>query len=199
MSILAAEILARVIKLTGRKSLTMSDDGEHDIEQDFIETLIEMSRRGNFLSAQVTGTLTSASKTITKPTDIRALKGIYIDDATDPLEQMEKYPRKEELSTGEPTHYDPQGLYWRLYPLPDGNYSYTVDYWKIHAYSTTVEFPDLKEWRKAICEGTAYKVAYRYNMKDKGDLLRIQFEETMDALEEEGDMEIHIAEYRDLS
>lgn len=123
---------------------------------DFIalaEARINRELRVREMVTQATGTVATQSLAI--PSDFVEVKRFTLDTASDmpleyrPLEDSEL--RVAGTTSGQPRWFSVLGSEWRLYPAPDGSYSYTLDYYakvpKLSASNTSnwllVKAPDL--------------------------------------------------------
>ena len=161
MAITKAVLLTRVNQVARRS--------ETDIDEVLKEALIELSRDTLALRTSTTGTLSSSTNTISKPSDLIGVELFYLDSGVlDPLSFDEW---KEDRQEG----YCFRGNAIYISPTPNSDKSYTLYYYKQHAADPdTIEFTD--EYKMALVHKVAQKIYENYELDTEAAEQRLKYQ-----------------------
>jgi len=150
-----AEVLAVVNARLGRANNPLTD-----ITVPLRAALKRLSAIANFLANAEDAAITSSSTYIPYPTDFKALKSILLDGSREEPLALTGYWDIQTIgandAANEPESYAPFNRRFYLKPLPDGDYTATISYWRYHPNDiSTILFED--EFMPAIFDlTTAY-------------------------------------------
>lgn len=155
MSITSAAVFDRVLNLLGVYAGSV-----HDIDDELLDVLLDISSRGDFLPASSASLTTTASAAAVDVSSllVRRISHVWISGSANLVEGYKSdYLNSIALfatpTTGVPGKYFYLNNVLTLYSLiPDDAYTLQIEYYKFHAASTaTIEYPD--RFRKAIVLG----------------------------------------------
>ena len=162
MTITAAQILTKVNANLNRN--------ETDIDDQIKEILQDIGNRDDFIKSATTMTATDSATTTAAPSLMKRYIELYITGGEHLREISYEEYREWMQDQSSPIESEPEEFallndtfYWK--PVPNTGYTVQIDYYKYHAESTTVEFPD--RFRAAVYAGVTMAVARDENLKEQ--------------------------------
>ena len=153
---------------------------ETDIDSEIQEVLDDLSDANLLMASEAVADLAAASTTIVRPTLFKQLVTIVLDDGTSNPRPLWALPGGQpELrralryspSQGTPEWFTEFGLLFYIYPISDGVYTPTIEYFKFHAGADeetgadAIEFGN--EFSTTIKQGAAFNVATKKRMAEQ--------------------------------
>ena len=166
MSLTSGDILTRVTTITGSLATTAAD-----ILDQLKTTLVDLSKRGDFIKTSTTGTITANADTITVPTGMIGEPDHLDFDTADANVTGSIILHSitfNDYLTGAKHGVARRGNTLYIVPAPSASKDYTLYYTKKHAFdAATIEFDD--DFKDAVIYGVAAKIFTDYGVFDKAD------------------------------
>ena len=147
---------------------------ETDIDVEVQIVLDDLSDENLLIGTDLTKTLSSGKESVSEPDGYREMITIRLNDGTDdglPLKKISRNDYLQYMENGNSSDYSESGYYNEFngsiyfYPVPDGNYTIKMEYYKKHANDVdTIAFDE--EFRRSLFYGVIAEVAIKYKLMD---------------------------------
>jgi len=193
MSITSGDTLTRVQKITKRDK-GAGAIAAADIDEELVEILLDLSRRGAFLPTSATGTITGNAVSISTPSDYMFGDTIQMTSGNTSGDVLCEITMVEFLK-GQIEGFVRRGSLIYIHPTSSSARTYTLYYSKEHdASADTIEFAD--RFGAAIKYGVAYKVEENHSQWAKAEQLERRYVMEVDKLMSSDDDGMAVVEMR---
>lgn len=164
------------------------------------EVLIEISARGDFLIQRGTIAVVPNTTDYSLPSGVKTFIRIYSDSDRTLKEKNPSWVRgmlnEDSATTGEPDYWSWERDKIYIFPKPTSPETLNYEAYKLHAYSTTVEYDD--RFNKAIVAGVTASVANKYSLNDEFAKWNAVYENEIAQLMKQRFSSITQTQYRDI-